>query len=591
MSNTLTDLAKVIFVGPYSIEIEITSTSRYEQLDEKLQIGSYVQISDGPGTDSKLIAVVRSFRIQDPVSSESTTAEDPRFVVTLQPLGRIHDGVFKRGSLQIAIPPKLVEIAAPNLLKDIYASGGNTHTITFSKLVQNPTIPVDVDGDRFFGKHIGIVGSTGAGKSGAVAAILQQAIKPSKDQKQAGILNNSHIIIFDLHGEYRSAFPLARNLGVRDLKLPYWLMNSEELEELFIESQDQNAYNQVSQFRMAVIENKRQHNASIQPEDISYDSPVYFSLQEVMNYLDNLNNEVISKLEGEGAPKLAEGTLIHNRSDHYFKAELKFVPTSSAKADKAVNGPFNGEFNRFLMRLKARRNDHRLDFLLDPSKPSGEDFTTEDRESLLARLVGYGEEQSNITLLDLSDIPFEVLSIVVSLVTRLIFALGFEQTRRVDAGERPKVPFLLVLEEAHNYVSRAEGAKYNSVRKSIERVAKEGRKYGVCLMIVSQRPSEISETVFSQCNNFIAMRLTNPSDQNYVKRLLPDDVGALTDSFASLGRSEALIIGDSVPFPSLVKVNDITDLPNSSDVAFKAEWEKDWFSGLFNKPNSEGDKL
>lgn len=587
MSNSLTDLAKVIFVGPNSIEIEITSTSSYEQLDEKLQIGSYVQISDGPGTDSKLIAVVRSFRIKDPTGAEGiVTSDDPRFVISLQPLGRIQNGVFRRGGMQITIPPKLVEIAAPALLKDIYASSGDVHKITFSKLVQNPSIPVDVDGDRFFGKHIGIVGSTGAGKSGAVAAILQQAIKPSENQKRSGILNNSHIIIFDLHGEYRSAFPMARHLGVRDLKLPYWLMNSEELEELFIESKDQNAYNQVSQFRMAIIENKRKHNTGQSPETISYDSPVYFSLQEVVNYLENLNNEVVGKRIEEGLPKLSDGTLISNRSDRYFDDVLKFATTSTKKEDKASNGPFNGEFNRFLMRLKARRNDQRLDFLLKPLAESGDVYTTKDRESLLARLTGYSEEQSNITLLDLSDIPFEVLSIVVSLVTRLVFTLGFAQTRRVDARNRPKVPFLLVLEEAHNYVSRAEGAKYNSVRKSVERVAKEGRKYGVCLMIVSQRPSEISETVFSQCNNFVAMRLTNPTDQNYIKRLLPDDVGALTDSLASLGRSEALIIGDSVPFPSLVRVDDITDLPSSNDVLFKTEWEKDWFTGLFDKPNS-----
>src|SRR5699024_3268586 len=113
-------------------------------------------------------------------------------------------------------------------------------------------------------------------------------------------------------------------------------------------------------------------------------------------------------------------------------------------------------------------------------------------------------------------IPFEVLSVVVSLVTRLVFTFSFH-FKKLHVGDEKEVPFLLVLEEAHNYISRSDGAKYNSVRKAVERVAKEGRKYGISLMIVSQRPSEISETVFSQCSNFVAMRLTNPTDQNYVR--------------------------------------------------------------------------
>jgi len=149
------------------------------------------------------------------------------------------------------------------------------------------------------------------------------------------------------------------------------------------------------------------------------------------------------------------------------------------------------------------------------------------------------------------------------------------------------MPFLLVLEEAHNYIPKSDGAKYNSVKKSIERIAKEGRKYGLSLMIVSQRPSEISETIFSQCNNFVAMRLTNPTDQQYVKRLMPDNVSAITDTLPVLERQEALIIGDSIPIPTIVKIKELTDRPSSSDIHFHTEWKKDWFNiafdGILNK--------
>ncbi|WP_167738012.1 ATP-binding protein [Cryobacterium sp. MDB2-10] len=571
----ITDFAKVVAVGPDLIEIEISSTERYRELDGGLQIGSYLQISDDDS--SALVAVVQGFRIRDSLGREDgQELTVPRFVLSLQPVGRLENGEFRRGGKQITIPPKRVEIASHDLLAKIYSSVKTSKRFSFGKLVQDPRISVNLDGDKFFGKHIGVVGSTGSGKSSTVAAILQRGIKPNETQRGAGLLNNSHIIVFDLHGEYRTAFPDARVIGVDDIKLPYWLMNSEELEEMFIESNEQNSHNQVSQFRNAVIENKQHQNPAVANERVTYDSPIHFSLDEVTNYLRNLNSEVVGKLSGENLPKLKDGTLISERSAHYFQDELNFVETSSAAATKASNGPFNGEFNRFLMRLEARRNDRRLDFLLAPTKADGSSFKTEDLRDIVEQFLGYGPTKTNVTILDLSGIPFEVLSVVVSLVTRLVFTFSFHFKKLNRANDR-ELPFLLVYEEAHNYIPRSEGAKYGSVKKAIERVAKEGRKYGISLMIVSQRPSEISETVFSQCSNFVAMRLTNPTDQAYVSRLMPDSLSAITDSLSSLEQREAIIIGDSVSLPSLIRVDEITDRPESRDVEFHTEWRKDWF--------------
>lgn len=433
-----------------------------------------------------------------------------------------------------------------------------------------------MDGDKFFGKHIGVVGSTGSGKSCTVAKILQEGIKGSDSQVKGGILNNSHVIIFDLHGEYAPAFPTARLIDAEDLKLPYWLMNSEELEEMFIESHEQNSHNQVSQFRQAVIENKQRHNPNI-GKTISYDSPVYFSLVEVIRYLANLNAEVIGRAPEEGYPKLESGDLVKHRPDVYFDGEQKFVPTVSSGSAKATIGPFHGEFNRFLMRLEGRYSDTRLAFLLAPMKPDKKsEYKTEDLAALLEHLIGYGGEKANVTIINLSGIPFEVLSVVVSLMTRLIFTFNFYLKKSKKPTDERELPFLLVYEEAHNYIPQSEGARYGSVKKAIERIAKEGRKYGISLMIISQRPSEISETVFSQCNNFVAMRLTNPTDQRYVKRLLPDNLNVITDALPSLERQEAIVIGDSVSVPSLVCVDEVTDRPDSHDIAFHTEWKLDW---------------
>jgi DNA helicase HerA-like ATPase len=575
-NRSMSDLAKVIAVGPDLIEVEVSSTEAYDELDEKLQIGSYLEISDD--NESTLIAVVQGFRIKDALGTEDNPSE-PKFVLSLQPVGRLEQGVFKRGGKQITIPPQNIAIAGRDLLEKIYNSVEPNNRFSFGSLVQDSSVRVNLHGDKFFGKHIGVVGSTGSGKSSTVAAILQEGVRPAEGQRQAGALNNSHIIIFDIHGEYAPAFPEARVIGVDDIKLPYWLMNAEELEEMFIESNEQNSHNQVSQFRNAVIANKQRNNPTIDPVRVSYDSPVYFSLEEVNSFLRNLNSEIVSKMPGERDPKSLDLGLIKSR-DVYFDGPIRFVEPSTAKETKAGNGPFTGEFDRFLMRLEGRKNDHRLDFLLAPRKKGDVEFKTDDLHELLEQFMGYGNRRSNVTIIDLSGIPFDVLSVVVSLITRLIFTFSFH-FKKLHAEDGLELPFLLVYEEAHNYMPQSEGAKYGSVKRAIERVAKEGRKYGISLMIVSQRPSEISETVFSQCNNFVAMRLTNPTDQRYVKRLLPDNVAAITDSLASLEQREAILIGDSIALPSLTQIDEITDKPASSDVRFHTEWKKDWFSDAF----------
>jgi len=578
--SDITEIAKVVSVGPDLIEVEVTSTEKYEQQDEQLQIGSYVQIADD--NDTCLVAMVQSYRIKDGLGREDgQEITQPKFILSLQPVGRLEAGKFNRGGKQITIPPKRVEVASKVLLEKIYSAVDEEKRFSFGALAQDEQVRVQLDGDKFFGKHIGVVGSTGSGKSSTVAAILQEGIRVSEGQKEKGLLNNSHIIIFDLHGEYAGAFPAARVIGVDDIKLPYWLMNSEELEEMFIESNELNSHNQVSQFRNAVIENKQKYSSG-NTERVSYDSPIYFSLQEVTNYLTHLNTEVVSKLSGENCPKFMDGTKVEKRSDYYFNKPKEFVEPSTGKADRASNGPFNGEFNRFLMRLEARTNDKRLGFLLAPKKKEGGDYKTEDLAELLQQFMGYGETKGNVTIIDLSGIPFEVLSVVVSLITRLIFTFNFHFKKQHVKGDQ-ELPYLLVYEEAHNYIPQSEGAKYGSVKRAIERIAKEGRKYGISLMIVSQRPSEISETVFSQCNNFVAMRLTNPNDQQYVKRLLPDNLSAITDALPSLERQEAILIGDSVMVPSLVKVDEITDLPHSHDIDFHTEWKKDWLDVTMQK--------
>ena len=174
-----------------------------------------------------------------------------------------------------------------------------------------------------------------------------------------------------------------------------------------------------------------------------------------------------------------------------------------------------------------------------------------------------------------------MLSITVSLISRILFEYGYYY-KRLRCKEKEEetinndVPILLVYEEAHKYVPKSDLAKYKSSKQSIERIAKEGRKYGVTLLLASQRPSELSETIFSQCNNFIAMRLTNPNDQGYVKKLLPDTLGNLIDKMPNLKTGEALLIGDSIALPSIVQIDKCEDNPSSNDIPYLELWKKEW---------------
>lgn len=581
MSQTTCNAFKVCSVSPDLIQVEVIDIAEFKKkCSGSVTIGSYLKISDDIGTS--VIALLKGYKIKDPTSSTEEAAIESRvFILDTEPVGFLDaNGNFKRGGHQLTIPPSNVELATTKDLEKIYSTTEKGKDFSFGTLIQDEKVRVKIDGDKFFSKHIGVVGSTGSGKSCTVAKLLQEGISPSAGQKKKGALNNSHILIFDLHDEYSSAFKTAKKLSVENIVLPCWLMNGEELQEIFIESNEQNSHNQISQFRQAVILNKKRHNPKVQK--ISFETPVYFNIREVYNYIFNLNSEFINQRENEKKlPKLKTGELIEKREDHYFEKILEFVPSSTSKESKSKSGPFAGDFDRFVMRLEGVLNDERLSFLLN-SKIKGEECKTKHVEEIIRQFIGYTTKaESNVTILDLSGIPFEVLSLVVSLISRITFDF-FLHYKPIKVKET-EVPLLLVYEEAHNYASKSEESKYRAVKKSIERIAKEGRKYGLSLMIVSQRPSEISETIFSQCNNFIAMRLTNPTDQNYVNRLLPDVIKSVTDSLPTLEKQEALIIGDSISLPTITKVDSIVDRPASIDVDFYTEWRKNWVNLDFEK--------
>lgn len=536
--------AQVIAVFPDKVRIVVDDLEDFKVAEESLKVGSYVKIADNE--NAVLIAIIENFQIV------VSAAGHREHIIEAFPLGILREGKFERGGDSLAIPPKEVKPATIEDIKKIYGESVTPAEIfCFAKLASNRSVPVPVNGNKFFNKHIAVVGSTGSGKSHTLATIIQNAVKEKNGDFS---LNNSHVIVFDIHSEYKSAFPNANHIDISNLILPYWMLNSEELEEFFLDT-EANDHNQRNIFKEAIILDRREKfvGSEADKQKIHLDTPILFDIKKVLEYAIAKNTEYIdtgevyaaSNKEKAGQPKLTQGSLY-------------------------------GKLTNFVNRLENKVNDSRLDFFL------GEKSKNVTFEDTLQMLLGYpSQSESNVTVIDLSGVPFEVLSITVSLISRLIFEYGYIYKRlrcTKDPNEKINndVPILLVYEEAHKYVPNSELSKYRSSKVSIERIAKEGRKYGVTLLLASQRPSEISETIFSQCNNFIAMRLTNPVDQSYVKKLLPDSLNSLTDKMTSFRQGEALLVGESIILPSIVQIAPCTDAPSSNDIPYWQLWKEKW---------------
>ena len=401
-----------------------------------------------------------------------------------------------------------------------------------------------LNGNKFFQRHAIVVGSTGSGKSWTTARILEQVAD----------LPNANTLIFDLHGEYkplvgdgirylRIAGPgdLDKETGLNDgvVYLSFWLLGYEAMTSIFVDRSDQNAPNQTMLMSRTVREAKRKFLESGNHQDVldnfTTDSPVPFDLDQVIKELERLNQEMVDGSRGK------------------------------------KQGPYFDKLSRLIDRLENKITDRRLGFLFQ-GRSETQQFDW--LEKLCSKLVGGSQDQTDkkggVKIIDFSEVPSDILPLMVSLVARLTFSLQQWTT------PEKRHPVALFCDEAHLYMpERAQGDAANEISISIfERIAKEGRKYGVGLVVISQRPSEVNRTVLSQCNNLIAMRLTNAEDQGVVRRLLPDSLGGFSDLLPILDTGEALVVGDASLLPSRIRIAEPKARPNSGTIDFWDEWSK-----------------
>lgn len=421
---------------------------------------------------------------------------------------------------------------------------GDGQKLTLGHYTLDESADAFLNGNKFFQRHAVVVGSTGSGKSWTTARILEQV----------AALPNANAIVFDIHGEYAplatKGFRHFRIAGPADLNgkasldngvifLPYWLLGYEAMTSMFVERSDQNAPNQSMVMSRAILAAKRKYLKEQGRQDVldnfTIDSPIPFDLAGVIGELSALNEEMVP----------------------------------GARTEKA--GEFNGKLSRLIQRLENKRTDRRLGFLFQGASETHE-FDWLDRlvKALLAGSVDQGNG-GGVKIIDFSEVPSDVLPLMVSLVAKLAFSVQ----QWTEASMRH--PIAIFCDEAHLYIPERQqtgGAGEISV-EIFERIAKEGRKYGVGLVVISQRPSEVNRTVLSQCNNLVAMRLTNGDDQSVVRRLLPDSLAGFGDLLPVLDTGEALVVGDASLLPTRIRVSMPEHRPNSGTVEFWERWTSD----------------
>lgn len=458
--------------------------------------------------------------------------------------GSAHD-VFKRGvDIFPQIESKCYCISSVNLQNFMNVLSRNVDPdkrLKIGSFMMDASADAVLDGNRFFQRHAAVLGSTGSGKSWCIANILEKA----------SALQHANIIVFDMHGEYEKlasgSNPIAeryRIAGPGDLEtpssdvlfLPYWLLNREELLSMILDRSDSNAPNQASRFTLHVRELKAQTLSNEEKTDtlktFTVDSPIPF-----------LMSDLIARL----------------KDDDTRKGVGKTGP---------IKGEWEGKLTRFISRLEAKLDDKTYGFMFQPVAEAQKYMWLSD---MLCKLLGYFDGAPGIKIIDFSEVPSDVLPVVTGTLARLLYNIQFwmEPTMRT--------PFTLICDEAHLYLPIKDEA--DAVQKqalyNFERIAKEGRKYGVSILAVSQRPADVSKTILSQCNNFVVLRLTNEKDKGVIKNLLPDSLKSTIEFLPLLDVGEALVVGDAILLPSKILLDKPTEdhQPISATKNFWDEWD------------------
>lgn len=414
-------------------------------------------------------------------------------------------------------------------------------SLEIGHFASNRDVIAVLDGNRFFQRHACIVGSTGSGKSYTVAGILEKA----------DMLPHANVIVFDLHGEYNE-LSYADQIKISDekggLHIPLWFFNYEEIHSLFVESSEGTSTNQRAAVIKYILQEKKEYIAGkmkhVTEEVVTADTPVPFSAKGLIDYLEKQNSSEIE-------------------TDEVFKSGDK---KGQAKTKR---GQYYDKLTNLITRLRTKMDDKKYGFVFNEKDTAEVDYLNQFAERIM------GNDDRRIKVIDLSEVPSDMLAIVIGIVTRLIYDIQFWIT---PAKDKVRHPLVLVCDEAHIYMAN-DMSKMKAVEKKsleiFEKIAKEGRKYGIGLLIVSQRPAELNTTILSQCNNIVSLKVTNDRDKSAVAAMLTDSLVGIVEMLPNLDVGECVVVGDAIMLPSKIVLDKPKEKPKSATIDF---WDR-WYDG------------
>jgi hypothetical protein len=494
---------------------------------------------------------------------------------------------FSRGVSTYPLPRQGVYLLTREEAGILYSSAegqrpdGADPLVRFGTYIGADAAPCRANIDKMFGMHCAVLGSTGSGKSGAVAALIHGILKhkPKGDD-----LSHPRIVILDPHGEYGQAFkeravvyraydPIGtEETAGEPIKLPYWLMSADEFRLLTIGKTEEEATSQNNIVYKALTHARMVAAGLVDAAPNAYAAP---------SPTDGGSPDQPRPKAGVDPAKLTEFDRDKPRpfSMTEFVNHITYLQAArdnkKGALEKITDSEFAKTFKSILDKVAILRRDPRIRFLMEEWNRNSPTL-----DAAIAQFVGVapGEDgaDKDIRILDISGLPNEVAGPLTAMLARLLFQYKLYQIR----SERKRDPILLVCEEAHRYVPDRGEAEYAAAQNAIRRIAREGRKYGLGLMLVSQRPADIESTVISQCGTWLVLRLTNSADQQHVARFLPDGLSGMTRVLPALGQQEAIFVGEGAALPARIRIQTLVkdERPGSESVGFAEGWSSDRLS-------------
>ena len=511
------------------------------------QVGSLVVLPQGPVRLLASVSLVGISELAGVLPPTDVVQTGDRWL-RVQLLGEVDAlGRFQRG---VSTYPGLddpVHFADPELLAHIHPAPSERH-VRVGGLAANSQVPVALDAQRLVSRHSVVVGSTGAGKTSAVATLLQRFV-------QSG-WTAANIVVIDPHGEYVAALAGIASVrsvsgtGASGLRVPYWALPAGDMLTALTGSASPTA-TLLNRFIELVAEGRRQYADSCtwlrDPSAITADTPIPFDLHRVWYQLDYENRATVTA-------KTGGSDCVVDPGDAHSLTPATFEPYASG-GGSPMQGTLYNRYGAAPAHIRSRMRDPRFAFFLEP------DSRVSDHDPFVEVIDDWLGGTLPISVLDFSGVPTEAADLAIGVVLQLLFNLSLRST--ADSGVGRNRPVLVVIEEAHRFLG--DGSTVRAAQESANRIAREGRKYGIGMMLVSQRPSELPETAFSQAGTVFALRLTNGADQARVRSGLPDTLAGLAEALPSLRTGEALIAGEAIALPSRVLVDRPEPEPEASD--------------------------